>query len=496
MTDMTDMTGMTGMTEVTDLDGPMNAPESSTVAATPTAERSTAQWQAADAAHFLHPFTDFQSLAKKGSRIITRAENIYLRDSEGNQLLDAMSGLWCVNVGYGQQALVDAATRQMQELPFYNAFFQTATPPAIALAELLAQITPPQFQHVFFSVSGSEANDTVVRMVRRYWDLLEQPRRNIILSRHNAYHGSTMAGASLGGMSGMHAQGGLPIPDIQHIEQPYWWDHGRTQGLSREQFGLVAAGWLEERILALGPERVAAFIGEPIQGAGGVIIPPSTYWPEVQRICDRHGVLLVSDEVICGFGRTGRWFGCETLGFRPDLMSFAKGVTSGYVPLGGVMVGERVARVLIERGGEFNHGYTYSGHPVACAVALANIGLIQSLDLVRHVREDVGPYLAAAFATLAEHPLVGDAETCGLMGAVLLVKDKSQGTAFADDVGIGMVCRAHCFREGLVMRAVGDRMIVAPPLVITRAQIDQMMELIRRCLDLTLADAQRQGWMQ
>jgi len=456
--------------------------------------RSTASWQAADAAHFLHPFTDFQALAKKGSRIITRADNIYLTDSDGNRILDAMSGLWCVNVGYGQQSLVDAATRQMRELPFYNAFFQTATPPAIELAELLAEVTPPQFQHVFFSVSGSEGNDTVVRMVRRYWDLLGQPERQVLISRHNAYHGSTMAGASLGGMSGMHAQGGLPIPGISHIEQPYWWEHGRPQGLSRDEFGLAAASWLEARILELGADKVAAFIGEPVQGAGGVIIPPRTYWPEIQRICDKYGILLVSDEVICGFGRTGQWWGCETFGVRPDLMTFAKGVTSGYVPLGGVMVGERVARVLIERGGEFNHGYTYSGHPVACAVAVANIRLIQQLELVPHVHDDVGPYLARQFEALGAHPLVGDAETCGLMGAMLLVKDKAKGTAFPESVEIGMVCRGHCFANGLIMRAVGDRMIIAPPLVITRGQIDEMMVLIRRCLDLTLADAQRHGW--
>ena len=459
-------------------------------------DRTTAELQAADAAHFLHPFTDFQSLAKKGSRIILRADNIYLWDSEGHKILDAMSGLWCVNVGYGQQALIDAAARQMKELPFYNAFFQTATVPAIELAELLAEVTPPQFEHVFFSGSGSEGNDTVVRMVRRYWDLLGQPQRSVIISRNNAYHGSTMAGASLGGMSGMHAQGGLPIPGIVHIEQPYWWDHGRPQGLTREAFGLQAAHWLEVKILEVGADKVAAFIGEPIQGAGGVIIPPSTYWPEVQRICDRYGVLLVSDEVICGFGRTGQWFGCETFGFRPDLMTFAKGVTSGYVPLGGVMVGQRVAKVLIEQGGEFNHGYTYSGHPVACAVALANIRLVRELELVEHVRDDAGPHLAQHFAALAEHPLVGDAETCGLMGALLLVKDKTHGTAFAEEVSIGMVCRGHCFANGLIMRAVGDRMIIAPPLVITCAQINEMVALIRRCLDLTLADAQRNGWLR
>jgi len=455
--------------------------------------RTTAEWQRADAAHFLHPFTDFQSLAKKGSRIITRAEGIYLWDSEGHKILDAMSGLWCVNVGYGQAPLIDAATRQLKELPFYNAFFQTATPPAIELAELLAEVTPPQFQHAFFAGSGSEGNDTVVRMVRRYWDVLGQPQRQVIISRVNGYHGSTMAGASLGGMAAMHAQGGLPIPGIVHIEQPHWFLHGK--GLSRDEFGRVAAGWLEQKILEVGPDKVAAFIGEPVQGAGGVIVPPDTYWPEIQRICDKYEVLLVSDEVICGFGRTGHWFGCERFGTRPDLMTFAKGVTSGYVPLGGVMVGERVAKVMIEQGGEFEHGYTYSGHPVACAVALANLKLVRDLHLVQRVHDDVGPYLAQHYAQLAEHPLVGEAQTCGLLGALQLVKDKASLTPFPAELGVGMVCRGHCFANGLIMRAVGDRMIVAPPLIITRAQIDEMVSLIRRCLDSTLEDARRNGWL-
>ena len=464
----------------------------SAVLNTPTA-RSTADWQAADASHYLHPFTDFKGLASKGSRVITRAENIYLWDSDGKKILDAMSGLWCVNVGYGRQELIDAATRQLKELPFYNSFFQTATPPAIELAELLAQVTPPQFQHVFFSGSGSEGNDTVVRMVRRYWDILGQPQRKVIISRKNAYHGSTMAGASLGGMAGMHEQGGLPIPDIVHIEQPFWFELGRD--LSREEFGKKAAGWLEAKILEVGADKVAAFIGEPVQGAGGVIVPPATYWPEVQKICDRHGILLVSDEVITGFGRTGRWFGCESFGARPDLMTFAKGVTSGYIPLGGVMVGERVAKVLIEQGGEFEHGYTYSGHPVACAVALANIRLIRELKLVEHVHDELGPYLAEQFAQLGEHPLVGEAQTCGAMGALLLVKDRASGEAFPGELEIGMLCRGHCFGNGLIMRAVGDRMIIAPPLVMTLAQVDEMVALIRRCLDLTLADVRARGWM-
>jgi putrescine aminotransferase len=463
----------------------------------PFARRSTREWQAADASHFLHPFTDHQALASKGVRVITHGDGLYVWDSEGQRIFDAMSGLWCVNVGYGQAALIDAATQQLRTLPYYNAFFQTTTPPATALAERLAALTPPPFRHVFFTGSGSEANDTNIRLARRYWDLVGQPDRKVIISRLNAYHGSTLAAASLGGMAGMHAQGGLPIPGIVHIDQPHYWGHrdGAAKGRTREEFGLVAARWLEEKIVAIGPEKVAAFIAEPVQGAGGVIVPPSTYWPEIQRICDRHGILLISDEVICGFGRTGQWWGCETFDSRPDLMTFAKGITSGYVPLGGVMVGERVARVLIERGGEFEHGYTYSGHPVACAVALANLDLIEQQGLVQRVREDTGPYLAERLATLLDHPIVGEVQSCGLMAAIQLSRHPPSLEAFAAEHGIGMVCRKHCFDNGLVMRAVCDRMIVAPPLIITRAQIDEMFDLVRRALDLTCAEAGAAGWL-
>lgn len=454
--------------------------------------RSTSEWQQADAAHYLHPFTDFKALAIKGSRVIERGDNIYIWDTDGHKILDAMSGLWCVNVGYGQTALIDAATEQMRKLPFYNSFFQTATPKAIELAELLSQVAPPGFERVFFAGSGSEGNDTVVRMVRRFWDLQGQPNRRILIGRKNGYHGSTMAAASLGGMAGMHAQGGLPIPDILHIEQPFWLELA-LPGESRDDFGVRAAQWLDAKIQALGAENVAAFIGEPVQGAGGVIVPPATYWPEIQRICRAHDILLIADEVICGFGRTGQWWGCQTLGFEPDLITFAKGVTSGYIPLGGVLVGNRVAHTLIERGGEFTHGYTYSGHPVACAVALANIRLIQSLQLVERVRLETGPRLAQRYRALAEHPLVGEVQTCGLMGALQLVRRKAPVELFNSALEVGMMCRAHCFEQGLIMRAVGDRMIVAPPLVMTVAQVDEMVDLIEKCLDLTGSELQQRG---
>jgi len=459
-------------------------------------QHDTQAIQALDSAHYIHPFTDHGGLAERGARVITRADDIYIWDSEGKKILDAMSGLWCVNVGYGRKELADVAYQQMMTLPFYNSFFNTTNVPAVQLASKLAALAPQvgerTFKHVFFSSSGSESNDTNVRMVRRYWDLLGQPQRKVIIGRHNGYHGSTMAGASLGGMSGMHAQGDLPIPNITHIQQPHFWDNA-LPGESRADFGRRAAGWLEAKILELGADKVAAFIAEPVQGAGGVIIPPDTYWPEIQRIVDQYGILLISDEVICAFGRLGHWFAYEKFGYKPDLVTFAKGVTSGYIPLGGVMVGNRVADVLIQKGGEFNHGYTYSGHPVACAVALANLELMEREGLVERVRDDVGPYLAQRFAELKNHPLVGDAETCGFVGGLVLAKNKATREMFDPELGVGMICRGHCFNNGLIMRAVGDRMIIAPPLVMTHAQIDEMMVLIHRCLDATLADLRRAG---
>ena len=325
---------------------------------TTASDRSAADWKKLDKNHYLHPFTDFKSLGKKKSRIITRGDGVYIYDSDNNKILDGMSGLWCVNIGYGRQELVEAATEQLKELPYYNSFFQCATPPSIELAHLLKSITQPQFNRVFYTGSGSEAIDTMIRVTRRYWELMDQPERKTIIARENAYHGSTIGGVSLSGMKMMHSQGGPFLSKIEHIGQPYWF--GSDRELSSNDFGLKMAGLLEEKINEIGAENVAAFVGEPIQGAGGVIIPPETYWPEIQRICSQYGILLVTDEVICGFGRLGQWFGADYYQIQPDLMTFAKGVTSGYLPLGGVMVGDRVGDVLIDKGGEFTHGYTYS----------------------------------------------------------------------------------------------------------------------------------------
>ncbi len=448
-------------------------------------ERSGSEWQDLDRDHYLHPFTDHKDLREKKSRIITRADGVYIYESDGNEILDGMSGLWCVIVGYGREELVEAADKQLRELPYYNSFFQCAHPPSIELSRLLKEISQPQFNNVFFAGSGSESNDTIVRMVRRYWDLLGHPEKQTIISRDNAYHGSTMAGASLSGMKPMHRQGGLPIPGIVHVDQPNWFASDRS--LSPEDFGLKAAASLAAKIDELGVDKVAAFIAEPIQGAGGVVIPPDSYWPEIQRICDEYGILLITDEVITGFGRLGEWFGADYYKVTPDLMPFAKGVTSGYLPLGGVMVGDRVAEVMVEQGGEFYHGYTYSGHPASCAVAIENIRIIQRENLIDRVKNDIGPYLQERWAKLGEHPLVGETRMVGLMGALELVANKGTLEKFDEDKGVGTICRDFLVNNGLVMRTVGDTVVVAPPLTLSHEQADELVEKAWKCLDLTRA---------
>ncbi len=448
-------------------------------------DSQTLHWQALSRDHHLPPFTDYKALNAKGTRIITKASGVYLWDSEGHKILDAMAGLWCVNLGYGREELVEAATRQMRELPYYNLFFQTAHPPAVALAKAIADIAPAGMNHVFFTGSGSEANDTVLRMVRHYWAIKGQPAKKVVIGRWNGYHGSTIAGASLGGMKAMHEQGDGPIPGIEHIDQPYWFGEGGD--MSPEDFGVRIADQLEQKILEVGEDKVAAFIAEPIQGAGGVIIPPESYWPRVKEILARHDILLVADEVICGFGRTGEWFGSDYYGLEPDLMPIAKGLTSGYIPMGGVVVRDEVVHTLNE-GGEFYHGFTYSGHPVAAAVALENIRILREEKIVERVKTKTAPYLQSRWQELLEHPLVGEARGVGLLGALELVKNTKTRERFADP-GVGMLCREHCFRNGLVMRAVGDTMIISPPLVISEEQIDELVGKVRLCLDATAKDA-------
>ena len=443
--------------------------------------RTTEQWQEIDSAHHLHPFTDYKSLAKEGSNIIVKADGVYLTNTDNKQFLDAMSGLWCVNVGYGRKILADVAYKQMQELPYYNSFFKTATAPSIELAQQLAEISPGDLNHAFFSSSGSEANDTVVRMVRRYWDLKGQPNKKTFISREYAYHGSTMTGMNLGGMTAMHEQGGM-MPGFAHVMPPYWYKYG--QEMSPEEFGIFTANKIEEKILELGPENIAAFIGEPIQGAGGVIIPPETYWPRVQEICSKYDILVVVDEVICGFGRTGNWFGSDTYGINPDIITMAKGISSGYIPLSGIMVGKRVSDILIDEGGEFYHGYTYSGHPVACAVAIENLKIIREENLIENSK-NTSVYLNKKMKEIADHPLVGEVRMKSYIGCVELVKDKEKGTMFEDTGKVGTICRDYCIENGLIMRAVRDGMIFCPPLIFSKNHIDELVEKLKKSLDQT-----------
>ena len=447
-----------------------------------TSSYDTKQLQEIDGKHHLHPFTDHRALMEKGTRVITNADGVYLWDSDGNKILDAMAGLWCINVGYGRKELADTAYEQLRELPYYNNFFQTTHPPAIELSKTLVDISPSQFNHVFFTNSGSEAIDTVVRMVRYYWALEGKPEKTVIISRENAYHGSTVAGSSLGGMKLMHEQGGI-LTDIEHIAQPYWFGNGGK--LSPDEFGIKIAKDLEVRIKKIGESRIAAFIGEPVQGAGGVIIPPETYWPEIQRICDKYGILLIADEVICGFGRLGEWFGSDYFSIHADLMPIAKGMSSGYLPIGGLMVGDRVANTLIDKGGDFNHGFTYSGHPAACAVALKNICILKEENIIDTVKNETSPYLQKRWLELGSHPLVGEARCVGMVGALELVKNKETKEGFPEKQNVGMVCRDFCFNNGLVMRAVADTMIISPPLIISNDEIDELIAKARLCLNLT-----------
>ncbi|MFD0850584.1 aspartate aminotransferase family protein [Sphingosinicella xenopeptidilytica] len=435
-----------------------------------------------DVAHHLPAQQDYKLIEEMGgSRVVTHAEGCYIHDGEGQRLLDGMAGLWCVNIGYGREELADVASEQMRELPFYNTFFKTVTPPTVELAAKIAGLTGGKLQHVFFNASGSEANDTVFRMVRHYWKVKGEPNRKVFISRWNAYHGSTVAGVSLGGMKAMHAQGDLPIPGIEHVRQPYWYGEGRD--LEPREFGKLCAQAIEDRILEVGPENVAAFIGEPVQGAGGVIIPPEGYWQEVERICRKYGILLVADEVICGFGRTGEWFGHQTLGFTPDLVPMAKGLSSGYLPISAVAVSSDVVDVL-KTGGDFVHGFTYSGHPVCAAVALRNIEIIERENLVGKVRDDVGPYLNAALKRLDDHPLVGETRSIGLLGAVEVVADKKTAARFGGKEGnAGPVVRDFCIENGLMVRGIRDTIVMSPPLIISHQQIDDLVDIIRRSLD-------------
>ena len=444
----------------------------------------TTQLRQLDQQHHLHPFTDFRDYAANGGRIVSRAEHIYIYDSDGNKIQDAMSGLWCCSLGYSQDGIKKAVADQLMELPFYNNFFKCSNQPAVELATRLCEMTPANFNKVFFTNSGSEANDTQIKFVHRYYELLGKPSKRLIISRKNAYHGSTIAAASLGGMSAMHEQTqGLDY--IRHIEQPYWYELGGD--MSPDEFGLWAANELAKKIDELGEDNVAAFIAEPIQGAGGVIVPPDTYWPAVQKILDERDILFISDEVICGFGRTGNLFGFQTYDTKPDLITFAKAVTNGYMPLGGSLVSEKVADVLLGHGGEFAHGLTYSGHPASCAAGLATMDVLENTPILESSSNELAPYFSQALESLVDHPIVGQVRSKGLVAAVELVKDKGSRERLAPESAGAVYTRDRAIENGLMVRQTGDAMIMSPPFVTSTEEVDALLSKLTSALDKTAA---------
>ena len=449
---------------------------------------NTQKLQNRNAQHHMQSFSDFAYTKNPtATHIITRAEGVYIYDSDDHKILDSMSGLWCVNMGYSQSSIIKAVNKQMKELVYYNNFFGTSHPSAIKLSEMITDLTPEGMNKVYFTGSGSEANDTMIRLVRHYWAAKGKPSKSVIISRKNAYHGSTMAGASLGGMSAMHAQGGLPIPGIEHIDQPYYFEACVEAGekIDIDEFGRKAAQSLANKIDELGEDRVAAFIAEPIQGAGGVIIPPESYWPEISRICQERNILLVVDEVICGFGRTGEWFGSDYYDIKPDLMLFAKGVTSGYLPVGGVIVRDDLVDTIVSAEQEFAHGYTYSAHPTCMAAGIANLELMKETNIVNQVQSNTAPYLASKWKTLQEHPLVGEARCLGMLAALEIVEDKNNFKRFDNSKEVVISCRDYSYENGLVMRAIVNKMVIAPPLICGSEHIDEIIEKVWKCLDLT-----------
>ncbi len=454
----------------------------------------TRHWQALDAAHHIHPFSDAAALGKEGVRVITKAEGVYLWDSEGHKILDGMAGLWCVQIGYGNREIAEAGYEALKTLPYYNHFFKTSNPYTIDLAAKLASLLPQGHDRVLFANSGSEANDSALKLIRYYWNLKGKTAKKIHLSREMSYHGVTMAAASLSGLTPMHPQWDLPLAGFEKVPTPYWWGakaagHG---DVTADEYGLAVARKLEDKILELGADNVASFSAEPVHGAGGVIFPPASYWPEVQRICAKYDVLLHLDEVITGFGRTGEWFGAITYGIAPDIMTMAKGLSSGYQPISAISLGPRMGDAIANSNEELVHGYTYSGHPVACAVALKNLELIDGQNLVPRVKNAIGPYLQRRLhETFDDHPIVGEVRGTGLLAAIELTPDRAKRSFFPEVGNIGTLCRNYCFNSGLVSRAIRDTMVLAPPFIISEAEVDEVIAKLKSAIDSTARDIGR-----
>jgi 4-aminobutyrate--pyruvate transaminase len=447
-----------------------------------------------DKAYYLHPYTNLKTHEDVGPLVIERGEGVHVFDDSGKAYIEGMAGLWCTSLGFGEERLVEAATRQLRKLPFYHAFTHKAHDPGIDLAEALIKIAPVPMSKVFFTNSGSEANDTVVKLVWYYNNALGRPHKKKIIARQKGYHGVTVASASLTGLPHLHRDFDLPIAGILHTDCPHFYRYGE-EGETEEEFATRLADQLEQLILAEGPETVAAFIAEPVMGAGGVIVPPATYFDKIQPVLKRYDILFIADEVICGFGRTGSMFGTQTFNLQPDIMTVAKALSSAYLPIAAVMISEPIYQAMVrqsEKIGTFGHGYTYSGHPVSAAVALETLKIYEERDIVSHVRA-VSPYLQDGLRRFKDHPLVGEVRGIGLIAGVEIVADKAAKTPFDPKLAIGGHVARFAQEQGLIVRAMGDSIGFSPPLIITSAELDDLVTRFGKALDDALEFTTGQG---
>jgi 4-aminobutyrate---pyruvate transaminase len=452
--------------------------------------------QVRDVETLIHPYTNLDAHRENGPLVFDRGEGIYLYDSNGNKLMEGLAGLWCTSLGYGNRELIDAATRQMETLTYSHIFTGKSHEPAIALAEKLKEIAPVPISKIFFTCSGSEANDTQVKLIWYMNNALGRPEKKKIISRIKGYHGVTVASASLTGLAPNHIDWDLPIKNILHTDCPHHYRFAEP-GETEEEFATRLANNLEEMIIREGPDTVAAFIAEPVMGAGGVIVPPATYFEKIQAVLHKYDVYFISDEVICGFGRTGNMFGCQTYGFEPNSISIAKALSSAYMPIGACMIAEDMYQAMLDESrkvGTFGHGYTYSGHPVSCAVALKTLEIYERDKMVQSVREKM-PLFQKRLHAFADHPLVGEARGVGLVGAVELVADKATKQAFDPKAAVGAKLVGFLQDEGLILRAMGDNIGICPPLVITEDEIDSLFDMLGRGLDRAHQWAKQEGLM-
>jgi putrescine aminotransferase len=439
----------------------------------------SAPLQEIDARFHLHPFTNHDEMHARGTHIIVSGDGVYVQDAEGRKLLDGLAGLWCVNVGYGRAEVIDAISAQLRQISFYPSFFNSTTEPAIRLAQRLAELAPEGVNHTVFCNSGSEANETALKIIRGYWKLRGQPQRTKILSRNFSYHGVTIATTSMTGLPGCTEPFGLPLPGFIQVPGPHAYAAG-------QEADPVAYGkWCVEETARIiereGAETIGAMFVEPVQGAGGVIPPPEGYLTALRALLREKGILFVADEVITGFGRLGEWFASEMWKLEPDLITLAKGLTSGYLPLGATMVSDEIAELVIHSG-YFAHGFTYSGHPTSCAAGLANLQVIEDLGLVPRVRADVGPYFQKKLRSFRNHPAVGEIRGLGLIGALELVPREGRATLTPASL-LGVKAAALARQEGIIVRGIRDIVALAPPLTISHTEIDELFAGVGKALD-------------